>query len=217
MGFVANQACCVCGGGIRPNLSTNTTTTGSPTLPPTSNVVPIDAPSDVPSVIPSDAPSIAPSDVPSDAPSDVPNVIPSDVPSIVRSDVPSDAPSSIMSVQPTVQNCYDVPGWFAYNNPKFDCAWFASPVNNFPSDDYYDDSDTRCVMFGGADSTSGGYTALTACCTCGKFRFVGMRALTIMEVACVAFYYYYPKKLTSHCRIVRFSRRWSFRYVIIDF
>ena len=107
MGFVANQACCVCGGGTRPK-----------------------SPSDMPSI--------------------------SDMPSV--------------SAAPTVVKCYDMPGWYGWNDPQYDCAWFDAPVNNFPGDDYYEESDTRCAMFGndplGVDA--GGYTASTACCVCGK-------------------------------------------------
>ena len=107
MGFVANEACCHCGGGVRPR-----------------------SPSDTPTV--SSAPTV--------------------------------------SAVPTEVNCYDFPGWYGWGIPRYNCAWFANPVNNDPDDDYYGETDTRCSRFGdvrfGVDAE--GNTASAACCVCGK-------------------------------------------------
>lgn len=117
----------------------------------------------------------APAFVPTVSPTTTPSITPSSTPSTSPSSTPSSTPSlqpNIATESPHNETCYDVPGWYAFDNVKFNCDWFSKPLNNDVFDDYYQEEDTRCGLFGDIASNTENKTtttASTACCICGKY------------------------------------------------
>mmetsp|Transcript_8807 Transcript_8807/g.13028 ORF Transcript_8807/g.13028 Transcript_8807/m.13028 type:complete len:440 (+) Transcript_8807:92-1411(+) len=62
------------------------------------------------------------------------------------------------------EKCYDVSGWHDDDGEKYNCEWYAQPVAD--DDDYYNEGDTRCNLWGSCCQNFG-YTAGQACCACG--------------------------------------------------
>lgn len=141
-GTTANQACCVCGGGLSGSVPTKSPTK-SPSNSPTNS--PTKSPTKTPTKSPTNAPTMSPTKSPTMAPTKSHSASPSKAPVITNS--PTKAPISI---------CYDSPeNWYDADGPDFSCDWYAT--------------DDNCANYGDsyANPTFGGTTANQACCVCG--------------------------------------------------
>lgn len=171
-GKTANQACCVCGGGLWSTPApTNSRTTASPTSSPTTKA-PTATPTASPTTKPTRSPTASPSNQCYDSPSGWYDI---DGPTFncawysqgTRCETYGDfyqnqgktanqaccACGGGSNQPPPPGTCVDDPfGWYDSDGPTYNCAWYAQG--------------TRCQSFGDSYANFG-KTANQACCVCG--------------------------------------------------
>ena len=171
--FMADEACCVCGGGKRTH-SNGVLPTPAPTpvppaastpVPESPTAVPTAAPTTpaptasttpVPALVPSDAPTSVVTPRPAPGPTEAPTPVPVPLPTKVPALVPSDAPTSVPTEVPSPA-CKDLTfsngtAWHNSMGSTFNCSWYGS-------------DGTLCTV--GGHKYRDVHTADEACCVCG--------------------------------------------------
>eukprot|EP01063_Lacrimia_lanifica_P001031 TRINITY_DN1048_c0_g1_i2.p1 TRINITY_DN1048_c0_g1~~TRINITY_DN1048_c0_g1_i2.p1 ORF type:complete len:1492 (+),score=527.54 TRINITY_DN1048_c0_g1_i2:95-4570(+) len=141
-GYVANTACCACGGGVRSGVTpAPVTQTPQPTVAatPTPTVAVTQTPQ--PTVAATPTPTVAVTQTPQ------PTVAATPTPTVAATDAPTAAPETCVDV--TV----DGETWYSGYGAPYGC-------------DYFGGASGRCAKWGN-DKPSNGYVANTACCVCG--------------------------------------------------